>query len=68
MQDDDQMPRPRLLHSADEVAEMLAISINEVRDLARNHELACVRIGRRVLFTPADIDAFIKRRRIPASA
>jgi excisionase family DNA binding protein len=60
--------QPRILHSAEEVATMLNLSISEVRELAREQTIASVRIGRRVLFTRTDIDSFVHRHRTPAKS
>lgn len=48
----------------DDVAELLRVSERTVRSMVRRGDLPCVRIGRgSVRFDPADIRAFIEKRR-----
>jgi excisionase family DNA binding protein len=68
MPDQENEPANRILHSAEEVAAMLNLSVSEIRELARDATIATVRIGRRVLFTRDDIDHFVHRHRTPAKS
>lgn len=59
----DALEKPRL---ADErltraaAAQVLGISVRKLDDLRRCGELACIRVGRRVLFAKAALDAFAR--------
>ena len=53
-------PAPKLL-SRDEAAERLSISTRTLDDREAAGEIRSVRIGGRVLYAPATIDAFIRR-------
>ena len=50
----------RLLFTAEEVAEALAISTSMVRQLTQYGDIPCRRIGRLVRYTPDDIEAFVQ--------
>ena len=52
----------RLL-SVREAAAVLGISERTIRSLVSRGELPCVRIGRRVLFDPQDLETFIHKQR-----
>jgi excisionase family DNA binding protein len=58
---------PHLLTTRD-VAKQLRAGKRTVERLAANGEIPCVRIGRLVRFTPADLAAFIDSRRRPVIA
>jgi len=45
------------------VAEMLMVHAETVREWSRRGDLTGFRAGARVLFDPADVDAFITRRK-----
>jgi excisionase family DNA binding protein len=47
-------------------ATFLGISPHTVRALARRHALAHFRIGRRLVFKEADLEAFLSRHRVDA--
>ena len=51
------------LMTADQTAKALGVSARTVWTLTQEGALACVRIGRRVLYTPDDIRAFVDRCR-----
>lgn len=52
------------LLTAEQVAEFLQVSVNEVKRLRRSGELRSVPIGRHTFrFTRADVEEFIARRR-----
>ena len=51
------------LLTAGQTAKALCVSPRTVWTLTREGALACVRIGRRVLYAPADIRAFVDRCR-----
>lgn len=48
------------------VAERLGISGFTIRMMVRERRIPHLRIGRRVLFDPRDIDAFLASSRVPA--
>ena len=50
------------LFNVEKVAEALSVSTRTVRQLIADGELACVRIGDRVLVRPADLGEFIEAR------
>ncbi|MCX5672238.1 MAG: helix-turn-helix domain-containing protein [Planctomycetota bacterium] len=52
-----------LLLDLHEVARALRVSERTVWGLARRGDLRAVRIGRRLLFDPADLRAFIERQK-----
>lgn len=55
-------PIPRLLLSRDEAAVAIGLSVRELDDLtAPRGPLRCVRVGRRVLFSPLAIQAWIEQ-------
>lgn len=56
----------RLL-SVREAAERLGVSIRHVHDLVKDRHVATVRLGRRLLFAPSDLEEFIASCRIPAA-
>jgi excisionase family DNA binding protein len=51
------------LMTAGQTAEALCISPRTVWTLTREGALACIRIGRRVLYSPDDVRAFVDRCR-----
>lgn len=51
------------LMTADETAKALGVSARTVWTLTQEGALACIRIGRRVLYDPADVRAFVDRCR-----
>lgn len=51
------------LLNANEAAKMLRVSPRTIWALTQDGSLACVRIGRRVLYDPADLRAFVDRQR-----
>jgi len=56
----------RRLMTVDEVAEFLAVSRSTVDKLVKIQQLNPSRIGTRLRFRPADIDAYIERRQVAA--
>ena len=56
------------LKSVEDAAEVLSISPYTVRGLIRQGKLNPVRIGRRVLLQPAELERFISDRQSPKSA
>jgi excisionase family DNA binding protein len=48
----------KLLYSRKEAAQLLNVSYITVDRLVKAHKLPCRRLGRRVLFTLADLQAF----------
>ena len=57
----------RLLSVA-ETAERLNISVHTLRKHVEHRRLPFVRIGGRVLFSPADLAAFVDAHRVPVRA
>ncbi len=53
---------PRLLR-ANEAADTLAISTRKLWELTNRGEIPCVRIGRLVRYDPADLQAWIERKK-----
>jgi len=51
------------LLTVDETAKTLCVSPRTVWTLTQERALACVRIGRRVLYAPDDVRAFVDRCR-----
>lgn len=51
--------KERTLLSAKETAAMLGVSQRTLYNLTRAGKLPAVRIGRRVLYRPADVEAYI---------
>ena len=49
----------KLVYSQAEVAEMLGIHVTTVAKLIKDGELPAIRIGRRVLIRPTDLDHYI---------
>ena len=47
-------------YSIPELSKYLNVSEKTVRELAKGGRLPAVRIGRRVLFDPADVKAFVR--------
>jgi excisionase family DNA binding protein len=58
-------PEPLLLNIP-EVAHMLSSSVWTVRGLLWNNEIPHIKIGRRFLVDPADLRAFIQRKKAEA--
>jgi excisionase family DNA binding protein len=56
---------PQALLSKSDARDLLGISAAGIDRLVRRGELGCVRVGRRVMFTVADIDDYIQRNRVP---
>jgi excisionase family DNA binding protein len=56
-------PPGRLLLTAAEAAQALAVSERTLWQLTRDGEIPRVCIGRNVRYSPADLQAFIERRR-----
>lgn len=54
---------PERLFTFDESLNLLRVSRRVLQHLVSNGGIAVVRIGRRVLFRPSDIDAFIEASR-----
>jgi excisionase family DNA binding protein len=50
----------RLLFSVAEVAASLCVSTTTVRALTRQGDLACVAIGKRLLYRRVDVEAFVE--------
>jgi len=48
------------------VAELLGVSVFTVRAEIYRQRLSCIRVGRRILIHPDDLDAYLKARRTPA--
>lgn len=53
---------PRMLWTAEEVADALAVSVTLVRQLTLEGALPCRRIGRLVRYATSDIEFFITAR------
>lgn len=53
--------------NAQEVAELLRVGKNKVYELAKSGELASYRVGRKLRFSPSDVDAYLARRRFGGS-
>jgi excisionase family DNA binding protein len=51
------------LLTANQTAKSLCVSPRTVWSLTHEGALACIRIGRRVLYSPTDIQAFVDRCR-----
>ena len=56
-------PRVEGLLDVREVAAFLKVSEKTVRRLVAHRQLRCVRIGRKVLFDPADVLRFVAARK-----
>ena len=54
---------PGLL-SREQAAKFLSISERKLDYLREDHRIPFVRIGKKILFTPADLEQFIEARRI----
>ncbi len=52
-----------LLLDAQSAAKALSIGQRKLWELTNRKEIACVRIGKRVLYDPADLRAFIERQK-----
>ena len=50
-----------VLLTVNELAQHLGISRWTVYRLVRSHELPAVRVGERIRFRPADVDAYLER-------
>jgi excisionase family DNA binding protein len=48
------------------VAKELGVSLPMVRVLVRRGAIGFYRVGRRLVFDPADVDAYLRRCRVPA--
>lgn len=59
------MIQPQLL-DRNEAADFVNISTVTIDRAVKSKKLACVRIGRRVLFRPADLNDFISRNLVSA--
>ena len=57
---------PRLLLNARDAAKALSIGQRKLWELTNCGEIPCIRIGRRVLYSPADLEAFISRQKAGA--
>lgn len=55
--------QPRRLFTYAEVAEYLNVGVTTAKRLARDGEIPKVHIAHSVRFEPADLDAYIKRRK-----
>jgi excisionase family DNA binding protein len=55
-------PATRLAVRPTEAAKLLGISVRLLRDLTNKSDLPCVRLGRCVLYRPADLDAWLAER------
>ena len=53
------MDSERIAYTATEVAEMLSISLVQIRRFTASGRLPCRRLGRSVRYTHSDIDAFL---------
>lgn len=49
-----------------QVSEKLNVSLYTVRKEIDRKRLAIIRVGRRVMISPADLEEYIRRRRVPA--
>ena len=56
-------PLDKLLVTAKEAAKMLSISARLLWSLTASREIPVVRIGRRTLYSPTDLQAWIDARR-----
>jgi excisionase family DNA binding protein len=52
------------LRTYDEAADYLRISRSLLERIVQRREISCVRVGARVLFTDADLEAFIDAKRV----
>ena len=57
-----------LLLTAEQAARRLGLTAHWVYEAARRGELPCVRIGRKVRFIPADLDAYVQAKRAGEAA
>jgi excisionase family DNA binding protein len=55
-------PAPRLLVDIPTAAQMLSTTVWQVRELVWAKKLPVIKLGRRFLFTPASLEAFVKER------
>jgi excisionase family DNA binding protein len=56
------------LHPIETVAERLGVSTGVIYRLVHTGQLGCIRVGRRMMFPEADIDAYLARNYQPASS
>lgn len=54
------------LMSVKEAAEVVGVSVDHLRRFISRGELACVKLGRRVLVEHADLEIFVAAHREPA--
>ena len=54
-----------LLLNAKDTAEALSIGLRKLWELTNRGEIPCVRIGRRVLYDPQDLRAWIEQQKRP---
>jgi excisionase family DNA binding protein len=52
--------------TVDDAASYLRVSRRQIYKLVRGGELRTVRVGERLRFKPADVEAYLERRREPA--
>jgi excisionase family DNA binding protein len=57
---------PGLL-DVDQIAELLCVKPNGIRQMVARRQIPHVRIGRRVRFDPTEIHQWIQTQRVPAS-
>jgi excisionase family DNA binding protein len=62
------MTRDEGMRSVEEAARVLGISRHTVRAWVRGRRLAHHRLGRRIVFSPEDLERFIRASRVPAKA
>ncbi len=54
------------LYSEQEVAKLLSLSYGFVKELRRRGQIGCVRIGRAVRYTDANLQEFVNNRQTSA--
>jgi excisionase family DNA binding protein len=55
-------PQPPTFLLAEELAEQLRLDVQSIYRLARSRQIASVRIGRKVRFTPAALAEYVARQ------
>ncbi len=55
-----------LVHIKD-AARMLGLAVSTLYGWVRDRRIPCVRLGDRLLFDPADLQAFVESQRVPGS-
>ncbi len=60
--ENDRTPQPPLLLSIKQAAQALSLCERTIWDLVKKGELPHVKVGRRVLFSPASLQSWIERQ------